>query len=93
MSRRLSQAARRWLPDSQCGFRLLRLDALAGLPISAEHFEIESDVLLAFVRAGFRVEFVPVRAIYKRELSKIHPWRDAARWFGWWWRVTRRRLE
>jgi dolichol-phosphate mannosyltransferase len=85
MSRRLTVTAGRLLPDSQCGFRLMKLSAWAGLKISATHFEIESEVLLAFVRAGLEVEFVPVRAIYKDEQSKIHPVRDAVRWLKWWW--------
>jgi glycosyltransferase involved in cell wall biosynthesis len=91
MSRRISKAAGRPLPDSQCGFRLLRVEALAGLSITTQHFEIESDVLLAFVRAGHRVEFVPIQAIYKLERSKIHLCSDTARWLRWWWRATRRR--
>ena len=84
MSRRLSAAAGRPLPDSQCGFRLMKLPAWASMEISSAHFEIESEVLMAFVRAGFGVEFVPVRAIYKNEQSKIHPVRDAVRWLRWW---------
>jgi glycosyltransferase involved in cell wall biosynthesis len=84
MSRRISRLAGRPLPDSQCGFRLLRLDLLAALPITAEHFEIESDTLLAFLRAGHRVEFVPIQAIYKQEQSKIHLWCDLIRWLRWW---------
>ena len=93
MSRRISKIAGRPLPDSQCGFRLIRLDLLAGLPITAEHFEVESDTLLAFVRAGLRVEFVAIQAIYKQEQSKIHLWCDLVRWLRWWWRVTRRHSE
>jgi glycosyltransferase involved in cell wall biosynthesis len=84
MSRRLSAAAGLPLPDSQCGFRLMKLSAWAQLGITTTHFEIESELLLAFVRAGLGVQFVPVRAIYKDEQSKIHPVRDAVRWVRWW---------
>ena len=89
MSKQLSKIAGQPLPDSQCGFRLIRLDAWAALPITAKHFEIESDMLLAFLAAGWGVEFVPIRVIYKGERSKIHPWRDTVRWFRW-WRQARR---
>jgi glycosyltransferase involved in cell wall biosynthesis len=89
MSRQLSHAAGRVLPDSQCGFRLMNLDAWSALLITATHFEIESDVLLAFIAAGHAVEFVPIRVIYKSERSKIHPVRDAVRWFRWWSRARR----
>src|SRR5947209_7283385 len=84
MSKRLSRLAGRPLPDSQCGFRLMNLQSWAKLQILTSHFEIESEVLLAFVRAGLAVEFVPVRAIYKNEQSKIHPVWDTTRWVRWW---------
>jgi len=84
MSRRISKAAGRLLPDSQCGFRLMNLDAWSELPLATTHFEIESEVLLAFVARGYAVEFVPVRAIYEGEHSKIHPVRDTVRWLKWW---------
>lgn len=89
MSRRLSALAGRDLPDSQCGFRLMRLAAWIGTPCVTTHFEIESEVLLSFIRAGLRVEFVPVRSIYKQERSKIHPLRDTIRWARWWRRENR----
>ena len=91
MSRRLSLLVGRDLPDSQCGFRLMNLDAFSRMPISTAHFEIESEVLVSFVRAGHRVEFVPISVIYKSEKSKISPVRDSLRWFAW-WRVVRPRL-
>ncbi len=83
MSRRLSRSAGQFLPDSQCGFRLMNLAAWAAMSLRTSHFEIESEVILAFVRAGLKVEFVPVRAIYTSRQSKIHPGRDALRWLRW----------
>ena len=83
MSRRLSRLAGQALPDTQCGFRLFRLDAWSRLPIATRHFEIESEMLLAFIAAGQVVEFIPIQVIYKTEQSKIHPWRDTVRWFRW----------
>lgn len=83
MSRKLSALAGQELPDSQCGFRLLRLAALERMELRATQFEIESEQLLAFIAVGERVEFVPVQVIYRAERSKIHPWRDTVRWFQW----------
>jgi glycosyltransferase involved in cell wall biosynthesis len=83
MSRKLSALAGQEFPDSQCGFRLLRLAALDRIELRATQFEIESEQLLAFIAAGERVEFVPVQVIYRAERSKIHPWRDTLRWFQW----------
>jgi len=73
MSRRLSKASGANLPDSQCGFRLMNLDVWASLAVRTNHFEIESEVLLAFVKNGHGVEFVPIRTLYKSEQSKMNP--------------------
>ncbi|HLH52226.1 MAG TPA: glycosyltransferase family 2 protein [Verrucomicrobiae bacterium] len=83
MSRQISALCGHQIPDSQCGFRLMNLHDWARLQVEAEHFEIESDVIVAFARAGLGIGFVPVRVIYKREHSKIHPLRDTVRWLRW----------
>jgi len=61
----------------------MNLDAWSTLSITAAHFEIESEVVLALVAAGYRVEFVPICVIYRDEKSKIHPIRDTVRWLRW----------
>ena len=84
MSRRLSRFVGAPLADSQCGFRLVNLDALSRLRLAADRFEIESEMLVAFLAAGRQVAFIPIQAIYKSNLSKIHPLVDTWRWFRWW---------
>ncbi len=87
MSNQLSGKSGRPLPDSQCGFRLMNLEAWSALPITTTHFETESEVLLAFLAAGHAVEFVPIQVIYKNEQSKIAPFRDTVRWLRWFAKV------
>ena len=70
--------------DSQCGFRLVNLAAWSQVTLQADHFETESELLVQFVRAGFRIEFVPVQVIYHAGGSKIHPLTDTLRWWRWW---------
>jgi len=84
MTRRLSRLVGVRLADSQCGFRLAHLRTLAGLPLSARRFEIESETLVAFLAAGRRVEFVPIRVIYESGRSNICPFMDTWRWLCWW---------
>lgn len=92
LSRQLSRRVGTPLPDSQCGFRLLRLNRWAQLTLTTDHFEVESEVLLAFLAAAARVRFVPVPAIPGRRPSRIRPIADAWRWWRWWrhsrWRPT-----
>jgi glycosyltransferase involved in cell wall biosynthesis len=87
MSERISRLTGHTLPDTQCGFRLMRLDAWARVHLQADHFEIESELLCKFIAAGYGVGFVPVRVIYRNEQSKIQPVRDTRRWFRWWWQT------
>lgn len=84
MSRQISKLAGQYLPDSQCGFRLINLKAWAALKMESDHFEIESEMLLSFVRAGYGVEFIPITLIPKGLHSHIHPICDALRWMKWW---------
>jgi len=91
MSRRLSRLTGVPLPDSQCGFRLLNLEVIARLPLVTNHFEIESELLVAFLAAGHRLDFVPVEVIYKSARSRIHPVADGWRWLRWWF--AQRRLN
>lgn len=86
MSAVISSLAGTRLPDTQCGFRLVRLSAWETLPLRCTRFEVESEILLAFLAAGRRVEFIPVRIRYKAEHSKIRPFRDTLRWLRWLWR-------
>jgi glycosyltransferase involved in cell wall biosynthesis len=83
LSARLSELAGVELPDSQCGFRLAHLPTLKALALRTRHFEIESEMCVAFARAGQRLAFVPVQARYAGECSKISPLRDYWRWWRW----------
>ena len=77
------------LADSQCGFRLINLAAIAPIRLTTGHFETESELLVECLRAGLKVEFVPVQVIYRTGKSKIRPVVDAWRWLRW-WRAQRR---
>lgn len=90
MSRRISARAGQFLPDSQCGFRLVNLKAWAGLHLETNHFETESEMLLAFVRAGHPVQFVPIQVVGQGPHSHIRPFQDTWRWLQWWSRSRSR---
>lgn len=90
MSGQLSRHARRRLPDTQCGFRLVHLETWATLPLTTQHFEIESEMLMAFLEARQAVEFVPVQVIGRARKSHIRPLADSLRWWRWWRELDRR---
>jgi glycosyltransferase involved in cell wall biosynthesis len=78
-SRIISRLARQQIPDSQCGFRLLRTEVLADLDLKTANYETESEMLLQAAAAGHRIESIPVRTIYNAAPSRIHPVRDTWR--------------
>jgi glycosyltransferase involved in cell wall biosynthesis len=71
------------LPDSQCGFRLVDLRCAREADCRTRRFEFESEMLVNFIRRGFRVKFVPVQTIYAGERSKICALPDTWRWLKW----------
>jgi glycosyltransferase involved in cell wall biosynthesis len=84
MSRQLSRRAGTELPDTQCGFRLVHLKTWAGLSLKTDRFEVESEMLMAFLAAQHPIAFVPIRVIGQRRHSRIHPLADTVRWWRWW---------
>jgi glycosyltransferase involved in cell wall biosynthesis len=82
MSWIISLICRQPVPDSQCGFRLIRCDILKKLPLSCADFEIETEVLIKASRQGVKISSVPVRTIYRDETSKINPVVDTFRFFS-----------
>ena len=83
ISRQLSRLAGRRLPDTQCGFRLIHLATWAAMSLKTERFEVESEMLMAFLAAGERVEFVPIQVLPSRRVSYIQPVVDTWRWLKW----------
>ncbi len=84
MSWKVSQRAGRPLPDTQSGFRLIHLPTWAAMALQTEHFEIESEMLMAFLAAKLPVAFTPVQVICHSRGSHIHPVTDSLRWWKWW---------
>jgi glycosyltransferase involved in cell wall biosynthesis len=67
------------LRDTQCGFRVVRLAALDGLPLRARGYDIETEMLVKLWRRGARITSVPVSAVYAGQASKLRPIRDTTR--------------
>ena len=72
----------RRIPDSQCGMRAYRREALERAPLPPGGFEAETRHLKALVRAGLDVVWTPIPAIYGSEQSAFRPVRDTARVLG-----------
>ena len=78
----ISRISGQKIPDSQCGYRAIRREALSKIKLRTDRFEIESEMLLEISRCGFRIVSVPVRCVYAGEGSHIQPLRDTVRFFS-----------
>ena len=75
----ISKLAGQDVPDTQCGFRLVRSNVLRELDLSTDNFEMESEMIIIAARKGYRVSSVPIRTIYRKGRGRIGPVRDGLR--------------
>lgn len=79
MSWFISVIAGQDIPDTQCGFRLIKRQALEKIKLQTDKFEAESELLIKAARLGFKIKSVPVTTVYASGKSRIKPFVDTAR--------------
>ena len=70
------------IPDTQCGFRMIKLGVLRKIKLKSDRFEIESEMIIRAARARFKIESVPVKTVYQDEKSRIDQVIDALRFIA-----------
>jgi glycosyltransferase involved in cell wall biosynthesis len=92
MSKMLSMLIRQPVPDTQCGFRLIKREVLERIKLTTRNFELESEILLEASYAGFSIHSVAIQTIYAHDKSHIRPFRDSIRFIKFIFRhITARR--
>jgi glycosyltransferase involved in cell wall biosynthesis len=81
MSNRISRVCGQKIPDTQCGFRMLDRQLIPELLGGGDRFDYETEMLIIASRKGYAIQSVPITTVYSDEVSKIHPARDALRFF------------
>ena len=82
MSAILSFLAHQKIPDTQCGFRLIKREVLKKMIIETKKFEVESELIIKAARLGFNISNVPIQSIYFfGRHSRISPFVDTIRFF------------
>lgn len=82
MSSQISKVCGQYVPDTQCGFRMIQRELLpAMVAIVTTKFDYETEMLVVASRRGAKIEAVPISTIYGDEKSKIHPVRDTIRFY------------
>jgi len=65
--------------DSHCGLRALTADACRRLTLSTTGMELASEMVVAALREGLRIDEVAITYLPRKGESKLHPMRDAWR--------------
>ncbi|MCM8832687.1 MAG: glycosyltransferase family 2 protein [Candidatus Omnitrophica bacterium] len=81
MSFLISLLSFQWIPDTQCGLRLIKIDVLKKIKLYTSHYETESEILIKSGWRGIKIKSIPIKTIYSEEKSKIKPIRDTVRFF------------
>lgn len=81
------------IPDTQCGFRLIKTKVLELIKIESSDFEIETEMLIKASKKGFKIAAVDIQTIYRDEVSKINPVRDTFRFIAYLWRELLRKND
>jgi glycosyltransferase involved in cell wall biosynthesis len=79
MSWLISRMAGQYIPDTQCGFRLIKKKVLQKTRLSTSRYETESEILIKAAREGFKIGSIPIKSIYHGEKSRINPFTDTLR--------------
>lgn len=93
MSWLISIFCRQHIPDTQCGFRLIKTKVLRAIKLESSDFEIETEVLIKASKKGFKIASVGIQTIYRDEVSKIQPVRDTVRFMAYLWRELLRKND
>lgn len=79
MSWLISKITKQKIPDTQCGFRLIKKEVLEKFGLATRRYETESEILIKAADFGFKIESIPIRTIYIGKKSKINPFIDTLR--------------
>jgi glycosyltransferase involved in cell wall biosynthesis len=82
MSAIVSAIARHPIPDSQSGFRFIRREVLADVPLRAKRFEIETELIVGASARRWKIISVPIHSRYDHHRSHIRPIRETFRFLG-----------
>jgi len=67
------------ISDTQCGFRVYRVEPLRAMRLRSRGYDIETEILIKLRRRGASVASVPITAVYTEAPSKLRPIRDTTK--------------
>jgi glycosyltransferase involved in cell wall biosynthesis len=59
--------------DSQSGYRAVRTEVFKKIRFNSQRYQIETEMLVKAAKCGFKITFIPIKTIYRKEAkSKIN---------------------
>ena len=85
-----SLLARQRIPDSQSGYRLVKSKVLKRITLTSQRYDVESEMLIKAGKRGFGIKSIPIKTIYRQEISHFRKFWDTLRFIklilkGIWW--------
>lgn len=65
--------------DSQSGYRVIKREALKKMNLAGKTMEIASEIIFEAGKNGFKIDEVPIKASYDKEVSNVKALRDISR--------------
>ncbi len=78
----VSRLCDQYIPDSQCGYRIVSVKALKHMDLKSDKYDIESEMLIQAAEKNMAIRSVPIQTIYGKEKSEINKIRDTIRFFS-----------
>ena len=75
----ISAKGRRWIKDTQSGYRAINLDFLKKIKLIRKGYDLESEILMKMMEMKADIKCISIKTIYRDETSKISPITDTAR--------------
>jgi glycosyltransferase involved in cell wall biosynthesis len=69
------------IEDSQSGYRLIKTDLLKMIKLKSKNYQLETEIIIKAVKAGFKIDFVPIKVVYGSKFkTSIRGLTDTFRW-------------
>ncbi len=75
----ISRVTGQRIKDSQCGYRLIHRDVLAGLALQESGFQLESEMIIRASQMSHRIDFIDIPTVYETGSSNISNLKDTMR--------------
>ena len=81
------------ITDALIGFRFMKTAVLRSVRLEADRYEIDPEIVIRSLRAGFSLAHVDVTCIYNGQPSRIRPLYDGALFLRLAWRLHKERAR